>query len=734
MHINRQSSVWLVLLFFVPAALSQNRINYNNQQLFLNGCNLAWGSYANDVGTGNPDTIGFTNAFTAINSAGGNAMRWWLHTDGTVSPAFDGSFNVTGPGTYTISDIKKVLDIAQQREIGVILCLWSFGMLSTDLPSNVLTRNTFLLTDTAKTHKYINKCLIPMVDSLKGHPAIIAWEIFNEPEGMSTEFGWSGINHVNMTLISRFVNLCAGAIHRTDSTTKVTSGAWSFYALINAPILAKSTGSASSLTYEEKIQNVKAFIRKNRLSTTPEEMLLRLQKIGGYPGQTNYYSDSMLIAQGHDSSGTLDFYSVHYYAGINPSNPTAISPFHNQSSYWNLTKPIVVAEYAMESGQGSPIGIPVGSIYDRLYTYGYAGALAWSWTDIAFSTHTHVLDGVQSLWNSYRSDVDFLGTSGNWPAVAITSPASGAVLLDTTAITITATASDIDGTIDSVEFYSAETVKIGASSIAPYSMIWQNVYSGNYSLSAVAIDNNGHIRTSTKIPITVGLPSMVRLEAETAARKGSMSVITDATASGGKYVSIQNNDSTSTITWIFTNNLAAGIYPISFGYKLGFGTPKEQFINVNGVRVDTLVCSDASMTTWYEQTLEIYLPAGADTVQMQMYWGWMYLDYLALPRNIISTAVDNKTRTTPNSYVLEQNYPNPFNPSTMIRYSLPHSEFVKIFVYDVLGRQIAVLVNKRQDAGVHETPFDASLLPSGVYFYRIDAGTFTQSKKMMILK
>jgi len=85
-------------------------------------------------------------------------------------------------------------------------------------------------------------------------------------------------------------------------------------------------------------------------------------------------------------------------------------------------------------------------------------------------------------------------------------------------------------------------------------------------------------------------------------------------------------------------------------------------------------------------------------------------------------------------FKLFDNYPNPFNPFTTIRYSLPHSGYVKLIVFDVLGRQVAAVVNRKQDAGVYEAPFDASLLPSGVYFYRLNIGTFAQTKKMILLK
>ena len=145
------------------------------------------------MGTGSPDTVTFANILLSIHNAGGNAVRWWLHIDGTVTPAFDATGHVTGAGCMTISDMRKILDLAWQREIGVNICLWSFDMLSTSNSATVLNRNRLLLNDTSYTHAYINKCLIPMIDSLKGHPAILSWEIFNEPEGMSNEFGWSGV-------------------------------------------------------------------------------------------------------------------------------------------------------------------------------------------------------------------------------------------------------------------------------------------------------------------------------------------------------------------------------------------------------------------------------------------------------------------------------------------------------------------------------------------------------------
>lgn len=88
----------------------------------------------------------------------------------------------------------------------------------------------------------------------------------------------------------------------------------------------------------------------------------------------------------------------------------------------------------------------------------------------------------------------------------------------------------------------------------------------------------------------------------------------------------------------------------------------------------------------------------------------------------------------PLQYSLLQNYPNPFNPSTTINYELPHASQVSLTVYDMLGREVSVLVNERREAGVHEVKFDGSGLASGVYFYRIQAGSFVQTKKLLLLK
>ncbi len=94
----------------------------------------------------------------------------------------------------------------------------------------------------------------------------------------------------------------------------------------------------------------------------------------------------------------------------------------------------------------------------------------------------------------------------------------------------------------------------------------------------------------------------------------------------------------------------------------------------------------------------------------------------------------------PNNFSLSQNYPNPFNPSTKIRFDIPQTvgngrdRSVKLTIYDLLGREAAVLVNEELNPGVYEVDFDGSSLPSGVYYYRLASGNYTQTKKMVLLK
>jgi hypothetical protein len=120
-----------------------------------------------------------------------------------------------------------------------------------------------------------------------------------------------------------------------------------------------------------------------------------------------------------------------------------------------------------------------------------------------------------------------------------------------------------------------------------------------------------------------------------------------------------------------------------------------------------------------------------------------YLDRRVLYGATIGGELYGDTSTTdiklthapiPSNFKLLQNYPNPFNPSTTIGYQVPINSFVVLKVFDILGREVQSLVNERQSAGNHYVRFSAANLPTGVYFYRLQAGTFTETKKLTVLK
>jgi hypothetical protein len=96
--------------------------------------------------------------------------------------------------------------------------------------------------------------------------------------------------------------------------------------------------------------------------------------------------------------------------------------------------------------------------------------------------------------------------------------------------------------------------------------------------------------------------------------------------------------------------------------------------------------------------------------------------------------VNNINNSVPLVFSLSQNYPNPFNPTTKINYDLPKDCKVTMIIYDILGREVIKLVNEFKKAGRYTASFNGHNLSSGVYFYRIEAGEFVQSKKMVLVK
>ncbi len=288
---------------------------------FTSGTNVAWNDFARDVP--DPDIGFFNQLFSDVSEAGGNAVRWWFHTNGSSTPGYDDSGRAKNIDQATIDGIELLLDAAHEQGISLIISLWSFDMLQADqsgMTEAVLANNKRLLQEDEYRQAYIDRVLEPLVTALKGHPALHSWEIFNEPEGMTNDYGWSS-QRVNMADIQKTVNWFADAIHAADPDAHVTNGSWSFKACSDVD------------------------------------------------GNYDYYRDDRLIERGGRSQGTLDYVEVHYYSAFGQGN----SPFEHAASHWQPQKPLVVGEFWPDD----TYAVSRADLFTKLYELGYAGG--WSW-------------------------------------------------------------------------------------------------------------------------------------------------------------------------------------------------------------------------------------------------------------------------------------------------------------------------------------------------------------------
>jgi hypothetical protein len=314
---------------------------------FASGLNVAWINFANDVP--NPNLAAFDQLFQNTFNAGGRVVRWWFHVNGTSTPGYEAA-TATNPGqtlpitSEIISGVKSILDTAYADHVMLNISLWSFDMLqgTEDIPADTLANNLALLTVDANRQAYIDNFLTPLVTALKGYHGLYSWEIFNEAEGMTTQFGFNQAGsdggpgmRVDESVIQKCVNWFADAIHTSDPSALVTEGVWQFTANANV----------SSDAHSFK----------------------------------NYYSDAELLAAGGDGGtggrpkGTLDYYEDHYYDNFTGSQ--VVSPFTHPASYWDLDKPVVIGEFW-------PIdtdGVASADLYTTLFTGGYSGAWAWQY-------------------------------------------------------------------------------------------------------------------------------------------------------------------------------------------------------------------------------------------------------------------------------------------------------------------------------------------------------------------
>jgi len=160
---------------------------------------------------------------------------------------------------------------------------------------------------------------------------------------------------------------------------------------------------------------------------------------------------------------------------------------------------------------------------------------------------------------------------------------------------------------------------------------------------------------------------------------------------------------------------------------LRYGLELDTIDQFNNYFVDSVVIGNSFEYSGLEVNKNYYWRVRAYNTA-----GWSEFSEVRTFNTFITSVSENDL--LPNVFTLGQNYPNPFNPATKIKYSIPELSFVTIKVYDVLGSEVSLLINEEKSIGTYEITWSAEQLPSGVYFYKLQSGSFVETKKMVLIK
>ena len=336
--------------------VSGTDILYNGKKIFFSGTNLAWSDYNSDVGDAPLNENAWRKAVEGTRAAGGNAIRWWLFNNMSQSPTIDQTTHlVTGPKENTIANMKKALDIAEEYGVMVSMCLFSHNLME---PNQWGIYNEKVDIDANKklfeddgTAAFITNVLEPVVKAIGFHKALMTWEVFNEPEGMTAKpIGWTA-ESMTKEKLQKFTNKVAAAIHNID------------------PGYLVSTGSVN-IKYQ------------------------------------SWWNDAELVNAGGEANGTLDFFQTHYYPYYQDD---AVSPFVNTAAQMATTygydkKPMIIGEFPASGWKGdtytssmaAKTEISTEECYRKAFDGGYAGALAWQYigdkTESNFGGYTYTIE------------------------------------------------------------------------------------------------------------------------------------------------------------------------------------------------------------------------------------------------------------------------------------------------------------------------------------------------------
>jgi hypothetical protein len=257
--------------------------------------------------------------------------------------------------------------------------------------------------------------------------------------------------------------------------------------------------------------------------------------------------------------------------------------------------------------------------------------------------------------------------------------------------------------------------------------LWTQTSLSGQCINALSISGNniyaGTITNGVYISTNVGVSwtktSLGNLNTWSVASSGNK--VFAGTDGSGVYYSSNNGTNWSQIGLWGRNVYSIVIYSnlIFAGTDIGFSSSTNNGINWTDHN-DGFVFGTALLHSVL--VINNYIIVGTDG------WGIFRRPVLEI------IGVRNISSEIPDKFKLEQNYPNPFNPTTKIKFEIPKNSFVKLTVFDILGREIETLVNEKLNVGTYSISWDADLYPSGVYLYKLKAGDFTYTKRMILIK
>jgi predicted lipoprotein with Yx(FWY)xxD motif len=332
--------------------------------------------------------------------------------------------------------------------------------------------------------------------------------------------------------------------------------------------------------------------------------------------------------------------------------------------------------------------------YD-IYTQRVASAGAVQWTTNGVATCTMATDqlkpdicsdgasGVIIVWYDYRSTTDYnIYAQRQGPAGAIVWAVDGVVMNNNVA-------------------YDQIDPKIVSDGVGGAVMSWTDYRTGTTAdIYAQRVNSTGAVQwTATGVIICTSAGDQIRSQICTDGNSGAYITWEDHRNAGNSDIYAQQIASNAAINWAAT----------------GFA-----ICTASNDQLTPMIVSNGSL--------------GA-IIAWQDYRSGNNFDIYETGFNTTGLIAIEKTGTMiPREYTLLQNYPNPFNPVTVINYQLPKTSAVKLSIYDALGQKVSILVNESQNAGNYNVEWDASNFPSGMYFYRLDAGSFVSTKKMILIK